>query len=376
MITAILCAAGSGARAGFAENKVLREWCGMPVLSYSLSAFAPFCDEILIPCRAEDEAHVRALCAPFPQARPVRGGAFRAESVLFALREAKGDIVLVHDAARPFVKAETIARCIRDACEHGSGVCAVPATDTCVLAENGLMTAALTRGCVFQVQTPQGFFTKDLLSAFERAFAEGTAQTFTDESGIYAAYCAPPRLTQGDRGNRKLTYPEDFSPAERAGFGVDTHAFAPQGDHIVLAGVRIPSERALLAHSDGDVLAHAVTDALLSAAGLRDIGYHFPDTDERYRGADSMQLLKTALAMAEERGFAVRSLSAAVLAEAPRLSPYIQTMRASLAAALNVPLSQAAVAAGTNERLGYVGEKKGITCYALVLLKLNAAVIK
>ena len=368
MISVILCAAGSGSRAGFPENKVLRELNGLPVLSYSLSAFGE-ADEILIPCREEDEARIGALLSPFPGARTVRGGETREESVFSALREVKGDIVLIHDAARPFVTRETVRACIQSVQQYGSGVCALPATDTTVLARDGTVAAVPPRGMVFTVQTPQGFLSGELKHAFSLAEREGKLSSFTDESSLYAAYIAPPHLFEGDRRNKKLTYPEDFAPCERAGFGIDTHAFGKAQDYIVLAGVRIPSESGLIAHSDGDVLVHAVMDALLSAAGLFDIGHYFPDTDARFAGADSMKLLDSVMALVKKEGLAPANVSVSVLAERPRLAPYIDAMRAKLATALGISPSAVGIAAGTNETLGYVGEGRGITVYAMILLK-------
>ena len=370
MISAILCAAGSGSRAGFSGNKILRELNGLPVLVCSVSTFAAVADEIIIACRGEDRARIDALLSPFPNARTVIGGGTRTQSVYSALQAAQGDIVLVHDAARPFVTRKIIEDCITCVRAFGSGVCALPATDTTVLAEDGRIVSVPARKDVFTVQTPQGFLRDELLRAYTAAFSEEREAEFTDDSGVYAAYIAPPRLFLGDRANKKLTYPEDFAPAERAGFGVDTHAFG-EGDHIVLGGVRIPHTRGLVAHSDGDVLVHALMDALLSAAGLRDIGHYFPDTDARFAGADSMALLAEVMQLVKEQGFAPKNVSLTILAQRPRLAPHIEAMRANLAAALSLPLDAVGIAAGTNEHLGYVGEEKGITCFAMVLLFTN-----
>ncbi len=373
MITAIVCAAGKGERTGFNENKILRELNGLPVLSYSLSAFAPFVDEILVTTTEKDEERINALLSPFPNARIVRGGNTRSESVYHALKEARGDVVLVHDAARPFVTEQIIRDCIDSVKNYGSGVCALPATDTVVFTRANQILSVPDRGTIYTVQTPQGFETKKLLAAYEQAIQ--AQNTFTDESGVYAAFIEPPRLFVGDVKNKKLTFAEDFSITERVGFGVDTHAFysekegAPLIGFITLGGARIPSERALKAHCDGDVLVHALMDALLSAAGLRDIGYYFPDTDEKYRGADSMELLAEVMRLVKEQQLKLRNVSISILAEKPRLSPYIERIKQKLSDALSIPLSRIGVAAGTNERLGYIGEGKGITVYAMVLLK-------
>lgn len=377
MVSIVICAAGSGTRAGLPENKIFRELNGLPVLSYSLSAFAPYADETLVACREEDEARVLPLLSPYGNARTVRGGKTRAESVLFALREAKGDVVLVHDAARPFVTAETIENCLKSVKKYGSGVCAVPATDTVALVRDGNY-ASLRRQDAYLIQTPQGFHTEELRRAYETAFAADGCERFTDDSSVYAAYIGEPRLCEGDRSNRKLTFPEDFAPAERVGFGTDTHAFAHRDEfgrgiarlnlnYIRLCGVTVPSDRGLLAHSDGDVAVHALMDALLSAAGERDIGFFFPDDDPRYEGADSMELLARVMETVRAKGLAVKNASVSVLCERPRLSPYIEAMRENLRRALGC--ETVAVAAGTNEKLGYVGECRGITAYATVLLK-------
>lgn len=373
MITAIICAAGKGERAGFHENKILRELNGMPVLCHSLSAFAqvPGLGEILITCRKEDEPRILPLLRPYPDARTVRGGETRMQSVYNALTEAKGETVLVHDAARPFVSRKIILDCIESVKKYGSGVCALPATDTTVIANDGGIISSPARDSVFTVQTPQGFNRDELLAAYESAFADGLQ--FTDESGVFSKYVAPPRLFLGERSNKKLTYPEDFQPAERVGFGVDTHAFyaedegAPFINFITLGGVRIPSEKILKAHSDGDVLVHALMDALLSAAGLRDIGYYFPDTDEKYKNANSMELLAKVIKLVRAEGLQPKNASISVLAETPRLAPYIGRMMKEISEALGVHITQVGIAAGTNEKLGYVGEKKGITVYATVL---------
>lgn len=377
MISVILCAAGKGERAGFAENKVLRAYNGLPVLCYSLSAFTQAgADEILIACRKEDEETVLPLISPYPAARIVRGGDTRTQSVYNALKKASGEIVLIHDAARPFVTQKIIRDCIASVTAYGSGVCALPATDTAALAKKGYIVSVPARESVYAVQTPQGFLRDRLLCAYEQAIKED--KTFTDDSGVFAAYDSPPRVFTGSAQNRKLTFAEDFCPAERVGFGIDTHAFAQpysprskneKTETVTLAGIQIPSHSVLIAHSDGDVLVHALMDALLSAAGLRDIGCYFPDTDEAFAKADSMKLLNEVMRLAAERGLQPQNVSISVLAETPRLSPYIERMRQNLANALDLPLSSIGIAAGTNEKLGYVGEGKGITVYAAVLLK-------
>ncbi len=369
-VTAIVCAAGKGERAGFSENKLLQKIGGKTVLERTLSAFDfPAVKEILVTASEEDFAKIAALCARFPRARAISGGVARFDSVYNALREAKNEVVLVHDGARPFVALQDILGCIASVLEYGSGVCAVPCVDTVALAdETGRIVEVPPRERAFSVQTPQGFYTKELLSAYEKA-AKDKKRTYTDDSSVYAAFIAPPRICAGARGNKKLTFREDFEDSfARIGFGVDTHAFGREQDYILLAGVKIPSGSGLKAHSDGDVLAHAVMDAMLSAAGLKDIGHYFPDSDEKWRNADSMKMLEEVKRLVADKGFAVKNLSAAIQAERPRLAAYIDGIRNSLATALRLDPSAVGISAGTNEGLGYIGEGRGITVTAEVLL--------
>ncbi len=339
------------------------------VLEKTISAFDILAvTEILVTASETDFEVISTLCARFPRTRAVLGGKTRSDSVRNALKAAKGEIVLVHDGARPFVSEEIISGCISSVSRFGSGICAVPAVDTVAVSENGYIGAVPPRDKVFALQTPQGFYTEELRRAYTAAEKEGG--TYTDDSSVYAAFIGAPRLCAGARENKKLTFPEDFADnCARAGFGVDTHAFGKKQDFILLAGVKIPSESGLVAHSDGDVLAHAVMDALLSAAGLKDIGHYFPDKDEKWRDADSMQMLREVISLIAREGFAPKNLSVAVQAEKPRLAKFIDQIRSSLARALGLDCSAVGVSAGTNEGLGYVGEGKGITVNAYVLLR-------
>jgi 2-C-methyl-D-erythritol 2,4-cyclodiphosphate synthase len=262
-----------------------------------------------------------------------------------------------------------VLSCIESVKTHGSGVCAIPATDTIAIAnEDGEVESFPARPSCYQIQTPQGFLVKDLRPAYEQAIT--SKENFTDDSSVYAKFVKAPHLCVGARDNKKLTHPEDFNlNASRVGFGVDTHAFGKEQDYIVLCGEKIPSKSGLIAHSDGDVAVHAVMDALLSSAGLRDIGYYFPDTDERFKGASSMALLAEVVHLLQAEGLQAENLSVAIQAETPRLSPYIEKMKNNLATALALSPAQIGITAGTNEKLGYIGEGKGITVYAYALVK-------
>ena len=370
-ISAVVPAAGAGARAGFSKNKLLTFFRGEPVLYRTVSALSA-CEsigEIVIAAAKRDIADISAMFEKFANVRAVCGGDTRTQSVLFALRACdRPDYVLIHDGARPFVTQKILSDCIETVRAHGSAVCALPVTDTIALCAEEKIGSIPDRSALYALQTPQAFSYAEILAAYEKIGGE----TFTDDSGVYAKFVAPPQIFAGDVKNKKLTFREDFLsdplPAPRVGVGIDTHAFGKAQDHIVLGGARIPSESGLIAHSDGDVLVHAVMDALLSAAALPDIGHFFPDTDPAFADADSLRLLERVRDLLAEKGFAPRNVSAAIQAERPRLQKYIPAMRENIARALRISPDDVGLSAGTNEGLGYVGEGKGITVTAYVSL--------
>ena len=369
-VCAIICAAGKGNRAGFAQNKLLVPYQDSTILEKTISAFDfPAIDEIIITASNEDFESISTLCEKFHNTSVVLGGATRSQSVYNALKQSKSDIVLIHDGARPFVTREVIENCIQSVKAYGSGICAVECRDTIAQTKNGKIVGVPARDTLRQIQTPQGFFRENITYAYERAFEKENAN-YTDDSSVFADFCGAPALCAGARDNIKMTYSEDFEKGiARCGFGIDTHAFGKQQDYIVLAGVKIPSQSGLIAHSDGDVLVHAVMDAMLSAAGLKDIGHYFPDTDDTWKGASSMEMLKQVLVLIEKEGYQVQNLSVAIQAERPRLAKYIDDMKNALSGALKIDQTAIGISAGTNEGLGYVGEGKGITVNAYVLLK-------
>lgn len=368
-VSAIICAAGRGERAGFNKNKLLAPLYGEPALYHTLKKFdMPEIGEVVVTASGEDADAIRALCSPFGYT-VVTGGSTRTESVKNALDAVSGEIVLIHDGARPFVSQKLIRRCIAEVERASSAVCAVKASDTAVYAKEGY--EPVDRNFLYLIQTPQGFYTQDI----RRAYSAAGDGTFTDDSAVYARYIAKPNIIEGERSNVKLTFKEDFDRIPlpppcggETGFGVDVHAFG-EGTFVTLGGVKIACDGALIAHSDGDVLCHAVTDALLSAAGLDDIGHYFPDTDEKWRGADSLDMLRRAADIAGRAGYVPVNLSASVQAEKPRLSAHIPAIRKNLASALGIDVSRAAVSAGTCEGLGFVGAGSGICAYAYITVK-------
>lgn len=376
-ITAVICAAGRGERAGFDKNKLLVPFMGANALYYSVKAFKGIADEIIVSCSPADMAEISAICTPMG-AKTVTGGKRRTDSVYAALKIATGDIVLVHDGARPYVKKAQIVRCTEDVIKFGSAIVAMPAVDTVAIADGGRISAVPKRSNVYMLQTPQGFWLKELKGAYERAIADGGE--FTDDSSVYGAYVAPAHICDcGDGANKKLTYAadfaQDFPPVPKlgqgyaAGIGVDVHAFGKKQDFVVLCGVKIPCDSGLVAHSDGDAPVHATMDAMLSAAGLKDIGNYFPEDDPTYDGADSMQLLKATADIIAREGYAVESISLTIQAQKPRLKKYIDEMRANLGSATGADISRISVGAGTTEGLGFVGEGLGICAYCCAVLK-------
>ena len=374
-VCAVICAAGKGARAGFEKNKLLVCVDGISVLERTVQAFCfAGINEIIVTHSPDDFAEIQALLSGFDNIKFVLGGDTRTASVYNALQTVTSDIVLIHDGARPFVSRKIIENCVQSVLEHESGICVIPCVDTIGVKSTANELARVPdRNLLVRIQTPQGFFTQDILGAYKKAILTG--ENYTDDSSVYAQFCGLPHLCEGAEENIKLTYAADFARLRnmdggvRCGFGIDTHAFGKEQDYIVLAGIKIPSASGLIAHSDGDVLVHAVMDALLSAAGLKDIGHYFPDTDERWKGASSMTMLAQVVKMLKGMGYGVENISVAIQAEKPRLAKYIDEMKASLAAALEVAVDAVGISAGTNEGLGYVGEGKGITVNAYALIK-------
>lgn len=374
-VSAIICAAGKGTRAGFSGNKLLVPLGGAPVLFHTLRKFGiPEIDEVVVAASKSDMKEIETLARPFGF-KVVAGGKTRSESVKRALEAVTGDIALIHDGARPFVSNGLIISCIESVKKYSSGVCALPVTDTVVRAKQNSVYERTDRDGLYSLQTPQGFLTADIRRAYE--LADG--KSYTDDSAVYGEFIGEPRLIDGDPENIKLTYKSDFMrsipqlvlPADgnlRIGFGMDVHPFG-SGGHVVLGGVKIPCDGKLIAHSDGDVVIHAVMDALLSAAGLKDIGHYFPDADPAYRGADSGELLKKTGGLIRNEGYEAVNISVTVQAERPRLSPHIDNMRKRLGELAGVAPENVAVAAGTHEGLGFVGKGLGIAAYCTVLLR-------
>ena len=381
---AVLLAAGNSTRMGGSRSKVLEELGGRPALCRSLEVLdrCPLIGEICLVCREQDRADMLPLTSGLnTPVRVVPGGAQRQDSVEQGVEALTGpwEYVAIHDGARPLVTDEVLAAVCRDAMAHGAATAAVPSKDTCKLAdEAGFVAATPARDRLWAVQTPQAFSLALYREALGKARAAG--QSYTDDCQLIEAAGGSVKLTMGDYRNIKLTTPEDLLAARaylggeggkktvRIGYGYDVHRLV-EGRKLILAGVEVPFEKGLLGHSDADVIAHAVADALLGAAALGDIGHLFPDTDPRYAGADSLKLLGEVCRLLREKGFSIGNIDATLLAQRPKIAPHISRMRENLAAACGIAVDQVSVKATTEERLGFTGREEGMAASAVCLLE-------
>jgi 2-C-methyl-D-erythritol 4-phosphate cytidylyltransferase / 2-C-methyl-D-erythritol 2,4-cyclodiphosphate synthase len=397
-VAAIIVAAGRGVRAGDGLPKQYRSLEGQPVIARAIAAFSvhPRVERIQ-PVVSEDDRHlydraVQDLLDAAPKlCDPVVGGATRQVSVRHGLealarsiRDPDDAVVLIHDAARPFADIGLIDRAIDAGRAHGAAVPGVPVTDTVKVVDGtGRVVGTPPRDALRAVQTPQAFAFAAILAAHRRAVSAGL-ESFTDDGALAEWAGLGVTVFEGDPANVKLTRPADFDAAEqrlrfaspadvvtRVGTGFDVHAFG-EGDHVWLGGVRIAHERGVLAHSDGDVVLHALTDALLGALCDGDIGVHFPPSDPQWRGASSDRFLTFAAERVRARGV-IDHLDVTVLCERPRIGPYRDAMRERIAGIAGVPAGSVSVKATTTERLGFTGRGEGLAAQAVVTVRLGRA---
>ena len=385
-VTALIAAGGRGQRLGQDRPKQLIAVGGRSILERSVGAFLshPEVDELVVALpqdvAADPPACLRSARKPV---RLVVGGARRQDSVANAFRAASPEsgLMLIHDAARPFVSAALISRMIAATRESGAAIAAVQARDT-VKRGDGAGAAAkvvetLPRESIYLAQTPQGFLRGVLADAL--ALSERGVEA-TDEAGLAERAGHQVRLVEGEASNIKITTRDDLAVAEailgagaalsipRIGIGYDLHRLV-EGRPLILGGVHIPFDRGLLGHSDADAVCHAVTDAVLGGVGQGDIGGHFPDTDPQWRGASSTDLLRQAVALVHRAGWAVINVDVVVIAEKPKLGPYLGAMRTTLAAILGVEPGCVGIKGKTSEGLGEIGRGEAMAVHATALLQ-------
>jgi 2-C-methyl-D-erythritol 4-phosphate cytidylyltransferase/2-C-methyl-D-erythritol 2,4-cyclodiphosphate synthase len=388
-VAAVVVAGGSGLRAGGEIPKQFREIAGQPVTARALSALLKsegvgFIQPVIR--RDDRDLFLRTASALKADSTrllaPVYGGTTRQASVragLEALEAHNPDIVLIHDAARPFVSGALIARAIAAAQKSGAAVPGLPVTDTIKSIDaNGVIDKTLDRGALRSIQTPQAFVFKPLIEAHRRALQHGR-EDFTDDAALVEWAGMKVSIFEGEPENIKITNPDDFARAEaaqlaqlgdvRTGTGIDVHAFGP-GDHVIIGSLKLPHTQALTGHSDADVALHALVDAILGALADGDIGSHFPPSDPQWKGASSDRFLAFAVERVKTRGGIIAHLDLTIVCEAPKIGPHRDAIRANIARIAGIDVGRVGIKATTSERLGFTGRGEGIVAYATATVRL------
>jgi len=389
----LIVAGGRGVRLGADRPKQYLNCAGRPLIVHTLEALVasfPF-SVVTVVIRPDDQAlygQAVAHLAPGASAAlgpPAIGGATRQQSVLSglaALAAADLDIVLIHDAVRPFPSPGLIARAIEAAERHGAAAPGTTMNDTVKQVDgDGRVLATPPRSALRAVQTPQAFRFPLILEAHRRAAAAGV-DDLTDDVAVAEWAGAPAYVFEGDPANVKVTTMQDLEAAEarltaslgetRVGQGFDVHAFAP-GDHVWLCGLRIAHSAALSGHSDADVGLHALADALYGALAEGDIGQHFPPSDPQWKGTASKVFLAHAAERVRARGGVIVNLDVTLVCEAPKIGPHREAMRARVAEIARLDIGRVAVKATTSEKLGFTGRGEGIACLATATVRLPLA---
>ena len=375
-VTALIVAAGKGERMGGALPKQYRELGGKSVVRRAVEAMAAHSAvgavRVVIGKGQQDLAS--AALAGLDTGPLIQGGDQRADSVAAGLRAIDGEAVLVHDAVRPFCPSKVIDRLLSRLELFDGAAPVLPVSDT--LARGSVeIELPMDRSGLIRVQTPQAF----RLDALRYAYHQWSGTAPTDETTVAKAAGLRVGAVEGDPALEKITTPADWERAEallasrrvsRTGFGFDVHGFAGEGP-IMLGGTAIPHSRGLAGHSDADVALHAITDALLGAAALGDIGEHFPPSDPRWKDASSDRFLAHAARLIRERGGIIDHIDCTIICEAPRIGPYRDDMRARIAAIAGVIRSQVSIKATTTERLGFTGRGEGIAAQAVVSIRME-----
>jgi 2-C-methyl-D-erythritol 4-phosphate cytidylyltransferase/2-C-methyl-D-erythritol 2,4-cyclodiphosphate synthase len=396
MNIAIIPAAGSGARFGGRIPKQFIEIAGAPIIIHTLRRFdaCPDIDAIIVALQPSEIDSFGRRLKSYDLQTPVllvNGGAERSDSIFNALAAAKEwrpELVAVHDAVRPFVTPAQISSVLARARAQGAAILALPATDTIKEVEQGLIQRTIDRRRIWRAQTPQAFRYELLVRANAEARATRlTPAMTTDDSLLVERLGVPVAVIEGSANNIKITTPEDLALAERlcerrdeapsllaprlsgwrTGIGYDIHRLV-ENRQLLLGGVEIPFERGLLGHSDGDSLSHAITDALLGAAGLGDIGGHFSDQDPQWKDADSLVFLRHVCRLLAERKYIIANIDATILAERPKMKPHLPAMKAQLAEVMGIDPAQINLKAKTNEGLDAVGRGEAIAAQAIASL--------
>ncbi len=395
-VAVVVVAGGRGTRAGGGLGSVPKQYrplAGTPVLAHTVRAILahPAVSALTVVIHPDDVPLYDAAACHFPDAAgrllpPALGGAERQASVragLESLAAREPDLVLIHDAVRPFVTPAAIDAALAALAHHGAVVVGTPVIDTVKRTDpGGAVVETVPREGLWRAATPQGFRFGLILEAHRTAAAAGRTD-FTDDGAVAAFAGHDVHMVAIPEGNVKLTTPDDFTAAEaritaetflrlpdvRVGVGYDVHALEP-GEAVVLGGVAIPHDRRLKGHSDADAALHALTDAILGAIGDGDIGQHFPPSDARWRGAPSSLFLADAVRRVRDRGGIVAHCDVTIIAEAPKVGPHREAMRKAIADACGLSVDRVGVKATTNEGLGFTGRREGIAAIAAATIRL------
>ena len=365
----ILACGGLGERCGLGYNKLLLNVNGISLLEKTINCFCHNdISKIIIAYNKKDKSTVEEIVKGRDDILLCEGGATRSQSISNALKcaEDKCDYVIIHDGARCFLPKDCLVRGMQDAIQYGNSVLYVNSVDSLrILQENCF--SPIDRSKIVRIQTPQIFKKDEIIKAY--ALAGG--KDFSDDATLYEEFIKKPiHLTYGSEDNIKITTPSDcknLNGGYLIGNGWDTHRL-DVGRKLILGGVEIPHDKGLVAHSDGDVLIHAIMDAILSAMHERDIGVLFPDSDNKYKDISSVKLLKEVLELVNSKGLAVKSVSAVIMAQKPKLSPHIPTIQNSLAKIIGIEENCVSISATTTEKLGMAGREEGISVSSVAAL--------
>ena len=375
--TALIVAAGSGSRMGGEQPKQFRLLGGKPVLRWAVESLIrhPAVRALRVVVGQGQQDRAQQTLRGLDVGEFIQGGTERADSVRAGLAVVEGDAVLVHDAARPFCPPAVLDRLLASLEFFEGAAPVLPVSDT--LARIGeTLGEPVDRHGLGRVQTPQAFRLRALNSAYDR----WKGPSPTDETTVLRAAGMKVAAVEGDPSLEKLTLASDFERAEqwlagrlrpRTGMGFDVHAFSGEGP-IMLGGVEVAHARGLAGHSDADVVLHAITDALLGAAGLGDIGEHFPPSDPRWKGAQSSLFLAHAVELLRKNGALIDHIDCTVIAEAPKVGPHRAAMCARIAQIAGLSVDQVSVKATTTEGLGFTGRREGIAAQAVASIRMNA----
>ncbi len=378
-IAAIIVAAGRGTRAGPGAPKQWRSLGGRPVLERTVSCFQRADIARIIVVLHPDDM-ITGLKLFGGRVTLVAGGETRSGSVRNALESLDPkeiSKVLIHDGARPFADPDLISRVINALESAPAAAPAIPVTDALWRGAEGIVSGTQARDGLYRAQTPQGFALQPIVDAY-RAADHAAGQLAADDVEIARAAGLPVTIVAGAEANFKITWAEDFARGEkliererkmdiRLGNGYDVHAFT-EGDAVILCGVQVPHNKALLGHSDADVAMHALTDAIYGALAQGDIGRHFPPSDPQWKGAASDIFLRHAGDLAREMGFAISNVDVTIVCERPKIGPHADAMMDRLAQILQIDVTRVSVKATTSERLGFTGREEGIASIATATL--------